>query len=87
MDVLVEACRCYYVGRKISALLGGVGMFLAAYFGLQKSPLGSSLVIVISVCIGIFSANIIYVISSESFCTGIRSSNVFESAGSRRIFV
>ena len=45
----------------------GVGIFLGIYLGLQDS-LSSDLLLIMALVLSFFGANVLYVVSSESFC-------------------
>ena len=79
MEALVECFRCYYVERKIVAFIAAVALTLIVYFGLLNSSLSGFLVLIIALIVGVFGGNIIYVITSESFCNYCQSSNAFAS--------
>lgn len=75
MESIVECFRCYYVERKLLALAASVGIILGLYFGLQQTSLDPFLALMLALVCGLVCGNIIYVITSESFCNYCASTN------------
>jgi hypothetical protein len=98
VEFFVELTRCYYVERKVAAILTGVFIFLGLFFGLQSSSVGEglskSLITILSVIIALVGSNLMYVMTSESFCNFCSGSadfgggqNAFQAHGRARVGV
>jgi len=99
VEFIVECTRCYYVERKIGALLAAIFIFLGLFFGLQSGAAGEglsiSLITIMSIILALVGANLVYVMTSESFCnfcSGGNSDfgggqNAFQGHGRGRIHV
>lgn len=102
VEFFVECTRCYYIERKICALLAFIGIFLGVFFGLKGSPVGDgmsgSFMLILALIIAFAGANLVYVMTSESFCNfcsgasgmdfgGGSGRNAFQAHGRGRVGV
>ena len=69
MECIVECFRCYYIERKLGAIVCALVVFLGCFFGLKTTTfLTPTTKSILAIVFGVAVGNIFYVVTSESFC-------------------